>query len=98
MTELHGMGLAPEVVSCKTEDGKGAKVEGEFVQFTDAELVNAASKAHSRLGTLCALFPMPKGYREGPLTLSIELPAEGLKVGLRQKKHAIFGPLEPRWQ
>lgn len=97
-TELHGMGIEPEVVAAKSEDGKGAKVVGEFQQFTDGELVNVAGQSHKRLSTLCALFPKPEGYRSGPLVLKVDMPATGMKLGLRQKKHAVFGKLEPSWQ
>ena len=98
LTELQGMPLAPEVVWAKTETGKGAKAVAKFVPFTDGELVNVAGRSHTNLSTLTALFPLPQGYREGALTLSATLPAEGLKVALRQKKHPVFGPLAPHWQ
>ncbi|MBL8728831.1 MAG: hypothetical protein JNM25_10400 [Planctomycetes bacterium] len=98
--ELHGtgMGLAPDVMAAKTEDGKGAKVIGKFVRFTDPELVNKAAGKHNNIGTLVACFPMPDGYREGEMTLSIKLPAEGMKVALTMKKHAVFGALSSKFQ
>ncbi|MCR9244074.1 MAG: hypothetical protein NXI31_03520 [bacterium] len=98
-TELQGMTLAPEVVYSKSDTGKGAKVVGKFLPFTDGELVNTAGRAHQNLATLCALFPLPQGYKEGPLKLDVKLPGTGLKLGLRQKKkHPIFGKLETDWK
>jgi hypothetical protein len=96
--ELHGMSLAPDVMAAKGEDGKGAKKVGEFVRFTDPELVNKAAGKHNNIGTLVACFPMPDGYRDGELTLSLKLPAEGMKVALVMKKHPMFGSLSSKFQ
>jgi len=98
--ELHGtgMGLAPDVMAAKAEDGKGQKKVGEFVRFTDAELVNKAASAHNNIGTLVACFPMPDGYREGPMVLSVKLPGPDMKVALVMKKHAVFGALSSKFQ
>jgi hypothetical protein len=96
--ELHGMGFAPEVLAAKAEDGKGAKVVGKFVRFTDPELVNKAAGKHGNVGTLVASFPMPEGYRDGELVLSLKLPAEGMKLALAVKKHPVFGALHSRFQ
>jgi hypothetical protein len=52
-----------EVLAAKAEDGKGAKVVGKFVHFTDSELLNKATAKHNKLGLLCATFPMPEGYK-----------------------------------
>ncbi|MBX3462519.1 MAG: hypothetical protein KF830_05070 [Planctomycetes bacterium] len=96
-TEFHGMSLAPAVLAAKGEDGKGAKVVGEFVRFTDPELVNKAASRHQNVGTLVACFPMPEGYRDGEMVLSVKLPGEGMKLGLAMKKHALFGELKSRF-
>lgn len=98
LTDLQGMTLAPEVVAAKAEDGKGAKVVGKFVPFADPELVNQAVKSHRKLGLLCALYPLPEGYKEGPMTLRVKLPAAGYKLGLQVKKHVLFGPIAPVWK
>lgn len=98
MTEMQGMTLSPEVLAAKAEDGKGAKVVGKFVRFADPELVNKASAKHNNLGLLCACFPMPDGYRDGELVLQVKLPADGMKVGLQMKKHAVFGAIGSKFQ
>ena len=98
LTELHGMGLAPEVFSAKAEDGKGAKPAGKFLHFTDTELLNAAARKHGNLSLNCALYPMPEGYRDGELMLKVKLAAAGMKLQLAMKKHALFGPLTSPWQ
>lgn len=96
--ELHGMSLAPEVLAAKDDSGKGAKVVGKFVRFTDPDLVNKAANAHNNVGTLVACFPMPEDYREGELTLTAKLPADGMKVALVMKKHPLFGELKSKFQ
>ncbi|HEU4419559.1 MAG TPA: hypothetical protein VFT55_11515 [Planctomycetota bacterium] len=98
ITELHGMSLAPEVLAAKTEDGKGAKVVAKFVKFTDPELLNKAAIQHNKLGNLAACFPMPEGYREKELILSVTMPAENWKISLSVKKHSLFGPMSSPWQ
>jgi hypothetical protein len=96
--DLHGINLAAEVMAAKDVDGKGAKVVGKFVRFTDPELVNEASKKHNSMGNLLACFPMPDGYRNGELVLTCPMPAPGMKVALVIKKHSLFGELKSAWQ
>ena len=98
LTELHGLAVAPEVLAAKAEDGKGAKVVGKFVRFTDAELLNKATAKHNKLGLLCATFPMPEGYRDGEMVLKVKMPGSGWKMRLSMKKHPLFPPLESPWQ
>ncbi|MCA8965869.1 MAG: hypothetical protein KDC48_13375 [Planctomycetes bacterium] len=99
ITELqNGCSFVPEVFAAKSEDGKGAKVVGKFVRFTDGDLLNEAAKKHGNLGLLCATFPMPAGYRNGELILELKLPAAGMKVGLKIKKHPLFGAIESAWR
>ncbi len=98
LTDLQGMTLWPEVLAAKAEDGKGAKVVGKFVRFTDPELVNKAASKHNNVNLFVACFPMPEGYREGELVLSVKLPADGMKVGLQMKKHPVFGVVNSPFQ
>lgn len=100
LTEFHGSSLACQAMAAKDDSGKGGKDIGEFVAFTDPELVAQKAANHYRnLGMLAACFPMPKGYRDGGLVLSAKLPAEGMKVGLvADKKHPLFGKLETVWK
>ncbi|MEO6596969.1 MAG: hypothetical protein ABIP94_19660, partial [Planctomycetota bacterium] len=93
LTELHGMSLVPDVMSAKTEDGKGARAVAKFVRFTDPELLNKAAAKHTNLGLMCACFPMPDGYKDGEMVLKVKMPAEGMKMGLVIKKHPLFGAL-----
>jgi hypothetical protein len=97
-TEWHGVNLACEVLAAKEEDGKGAKVVGKFVRFSDPELVNQAATAHNAIGLLAASFPMPEGYRSGELKLTVKLPSPGMKLSLQIKKHPLFGDVKSAWQ
>jgi hypothetical protein len=97
LADLHGTSLACEVMASKEPDGKGGKVVGKFVRFTDPELVNKASAEHKNMGNLLACFPMPDGYKTGAMVLTVKV-APGMKLGLVQKKHPIFGELKPLWQ
>jgi hypothetical protein len=98
LTDLFGIGLAPEVMAAKAEDGKGAKVIGKFGHFNDAELLNKAAAFYGKLGQLCAAYPMPDGYKSGEMVLKVKLPAAGMKVGLSMKKHPLFGVINSTWQ
>lgn len=98
LTDLFGIGLAPEVLAAKAEDGKGAKVVGKFGHFTDAELLNKAAAFYGKLGQLCAAYPMPDGYKSGEMVQKVKLPAAGMKLGLSMKKHAVFGVITSTWQ
>jgi hypothetical protein len=97
LAELHGISLACEVLAAKEADGKGQKVVGKFLRFTDAELVNKAAEKYNNLGLLTACFPMPDGYRSGELVLAVKLPGDGLKLALSIKKHALFGTVGSVW-
>ncbi len=97
-TEWHGANLACEVLAAKDADGKGAKVVGKFLRFSDPELVNRAAIAHNQIGLLAASFPMPEGYKEGSLALTVKLPAAGMKLALQIKKHPLFGDVKSAWQ
>ncbi|MBZ0150601.1 MAG: hypothetical protein K8J09_03645 [Planctomycetes bacterium] len=98
LTEFHNITLACEVLVAKEADGKGAKPIGKFVHFTDPELVNKASGKFNNLGLLVACWPMPDGYKGDDLVLSLKLPADGMKLGLLVKKHALFGSLATIWR
>lgn len=95
---LHGTQLDCEVVAAKDEDGKGKKEIGEFVPFTNDQLIATASNHYRNLGTLIACYPMPKGYREGEMVLKCRMPSPVMKVGLAIKKHKLFGKLETVWK
>jgi len=86
------------VLAAKDADGKGAKVVGKFLRFSDPELVNRAAIAHNQIGLLAASFPMPEGYKEGSLALTVKLPAAGMKLALQIKKHPLFGDVKSAWQ
>ena len=96
--EWHGISLACEVIAAKEADGKGQKVVGKFLRFTDGELVNKAAAKHSTLGLLAACFPMPDNYRDGELVLSVRAGGAGMKLALLIKKHPLFGPMQSPWQ
>ena len=97
-TQWHGLSLACDVLASSQPDGKGAKVVGKFVPFTDADLVNEAAKVHQQLMQQTACFPMPEGYKQGPLQLKVDLPAAGMKLQLVVKKHPWFGVVQSLWK
>jgi hypothetical protein len=98
LTEWHGISLACEVLAAKEADGKGQKVVGKFLRFTDPELVNKAAAKHTTLSLLVACFPMPDNYRDGELVLSVRAGAPGLKLALLIRKHPLFGPMQSPWR
>jgi hypothetical protein len=98
LTGMQGISLACDLMASKNENGKGAKEVGEFVPFTNDQLILAAANFYNNLGFMAACFPMPKGYREGDMVLSVKLASEGMKLGLFVKKHKFFGKLETVWK
>lgn len=97
---VHGMSLDCEVLASKTGTSKGAKSVGSFVPFTNDQLIVKATEQYRNLGFLVACSPMPKGYKEGELVLKMDLPADGMKLGLAVKKgkHKFFGKLGTVWK
>jgi hypothetical protein len=98
LADYHGMSIACDVAMAKEGDGKGARPIGKFLRFANWDLVNEATKAHGNLGLMTACFPMPDGYRSGPLELKLKLPAGGMKLQLSIKKHPVFGEVKSLWQ
>ncbi|GDY02139.1 hypothetical protein LBMAG49_14680 [Planctomycetota bacterium] len=98
ISELQGMSLVLEVLAAKEKDGKGSKVIGKFMKFTDSELLNAISrnKAYADLGLMLACFPVPEGSKD-TMELKLKVPA-GFKVALAMKKHPLFGDLKSAYQ
>jgi len=92
IAEPHGWAVIPEVLAAKTEDGKGAKVVGKFVRFTDSALLTTLVSKLPDLGLYMAMMPVPQGAKDS-LVLEVVLPSPGMKVGLEMKKHPLFGRL-----
>ncbi|MCU0865252.1 MAG: hypothetical protein MUC36_15825 [Planctomycetes bacterium] len=97
-TDYHGMSVACDVAMAKEGDGKGARSAGKFLRFTNWDLVNEAVKSYPNAGLMVACFPMPDGYRSGPLELKVKLPQAGMKLQLSIKKHPVFGEVKSLWQ
>ncbi len=101
VADLHGMAVIPEVLASKMADGKGAKPIGKFVRCTDAEVLNKVAELWRDIGLMIACLPMPEGCRgdkKESMTLTLKLPAAGMKVGLAMKKHPLFGKLDSAWK
>ncbi len=95
-THLNGAVPEAEVVSSKADNGKGARPVGELVPIPDSDTLNRIANKVSTLGMQVGYYPMAKGATEDP-TLTVEVP-EGQFVGIREKKNALLGPLEPVWK
>jgi len=79
------------------EDGKGAKVVGRFVRFTDSDQLTALTSKLPDLGLIMGTMPVPQGQLDS-MVLEVALPGEGMKVGLEVKKHPLFGRLVSPFQ
>ena len=97
LAELHGWSAIPEVLAAKGEDGKGAKVVGRFVRFTDSDQLTALTSKLPDLGLIMGTMPVPQGQLDS-MVLEVALPGEGMKVGLEVKKHPLFGRLVSPFQ
>lgn len=99
ITGLHGISLPCTALSSLGGALKGAKEIGEFVPFTNDQLLVKATGHYNNLGFLVATFPMPKGYREGELAITKKFPVDGMKITLHHpKKHKFFGVLKNVWK
>ncbi|MGE3350639.1 MAG: hypothetical protein AB7O84_02820 [Planctomycetota bacterium] len=96
--ELHNMGLWPEVFVSKTADGKGAKQIDKFVKLTNADLLNKVVAKYGEISTFAGCLPVPNDSKDGDLTMKLTLPAAGMRIGLRMKKHPLFGKLDSEWK
>ena len=101
-TKIQGPVPAPEVVVAKTSAGRGAKVVGTYLPITSAETLNTAvatldealSKNSVRgMGVEVGYFPVVKGDRSASTVLKFKSPIAGGLVGLRLKKHKMFGKI-----
>ncbi|MHC5065679.1 MAG: hypothetical protein ACYTG5_17075 [Planctomycetota bacterium] len=96
-THINGAAPAPDVLSAKAADGKGAKTIGGFVSITDSDtLVNVASdkKYAQKINITAGFFPVAKNSGDGDPVLFVDVP-EGMLVGLSEKKNKLFGKLTP---
>jgi hypothetical protein len=89
---INGDTPAPEVLFSKTEGGRGAKAIGTFVAMTQ-EVLEKVTPRFPKLGIEVGFFPVVKGSQD-ETKLTAKLPGKGF-VGLRQKKHKLFGKLDP---
>jgi hypothetical protein len=90
---INGDSPAPEVLYSKTDNGRGAKPIGTFVRMTQDVLEKVVPR-FPKMGIEVGFFPVVKGSQEGETKLTAKLPGKGF-VGLRQKKHKLFGKLDP---
>ncbi|MCA8969698.1 MAG: hypothetical protein KDC95_07940 [Planctomycetes bacterium] len=96
-TGLQGEVLEPQFVIAHSEDGKNAKVLGEWRRVADADL-NPLSKKHDKISglTLSGFAIDKKSGGDPSFRIRVDNPIkEGtFFLGARQKKHKLFGPLD----
>ncbi|MCA8955200.1 MAG: hypothetical protein KDC87_03950 [Planctomycetes bacterium] len=101
---IHGPTPAPEVLVAKTSSGRGAKVVGSYVPIASPDLLNTAADTLGAIlkkdsirgmGIEVGYFPVVKGSAEGSTRLKFKSPITGGLVGLRVKKHKMFGKIDP---
>jgi hypothetical protein len=90
--------LEPEILVAKKEGGKGAKTVGQWRRLQGFEL-NAVSRNYKDVqGRAAAAYAIDKkNAKNGRYEISAKVP-NGQFVGLRQKKHKLFGKLLPVWK
>ena len=99
ITAMHGIALPCDALASVSSSLKGAKEVGSFVPFTNDQLILNAAEQYNNLGFKVATFPMPKGYREGEMVITMKFPVDGTMLTLRApKKHKFFGPLQNVWK
>jgi hypothetical protein len=99
ITAMHGIALPCDALASVSSSLKGAKEVGSFVPFTNDQLIEKATEQYNNLGFMVATFPMPKGYREGEMVITMKFSVDGTMLTLRApKKHKFFGPLQNVWK
>ena len=93
---VNGAVAEPVVLVSRSENGRGAREEGEFRAIDNPDLALAVGNQVSLLGSDFGYYPLPKGSQGDPV-LKVEVP-DGFFVGLQQKKNKLFGDLEPVWK
>jgi len=101
--KISGAVAAPEVLYGKTTDGKGARPVGQFMALADADMLNTAGDtlkaAGSKISSLdVGFFAVAKGDRTYPTKVKFLPKFPDGHVGLRQKKHKLFGKLEANFK
>jgi hypothetical protein len=103
-TKIQGPIPAPDVVVCKSSNGRGAKVVGTYQPITSPDTLNTAAQTLDAaltaskirgMGVEVGYFPVVKGDRAASTTLTFKSPIAGGLVGLRLKKHKMFGKIAP---
>lgn len=95
---LNNAPLNLEVLCNKTPSAKGAKTIAEFIAMPNTEILNELAKANSGLGIEVGFFPVVKGAEKEHTRLLMDLPIKGGVVGLQDRKHKLFGKIEPVWK
>ncbi|MEE2887317.1 MAG: hypothetical protein VX951_07780 [Planctomycetota bacterium] len=101
-SKIQGPIPAPEVVVAKTSAGRGAKVVGSYLPITSPDTLNTAAATLDAalkssnlrgMGVEVGYFPVVKGDRDASTVLTFKSPIAGGLVGLRLKKHKMFGKI-----
>ena len=95
-SRMSGATPTPEVVCAKSDSGKGAKAIAEFMMMDIEQLNRLSSK--SKLNMEVGFYPVLKGDLQGNQVFEGTLPFKGGVVGLRQKRHKVFGKFDPIWK
>ncbi|MHC4077644.1 MAG: hypothetical protein ACYST0_04275 [Planctomycetota bacterium] len=101
--KISGAVATPEVLYAKAEDGKGARVVGEFIPITNGDMLNKAAETMKENGIRIggfevAFFAIAKGARDYSTRVRFLPKFPDGHVGLRQKKHKLFGKLDPNFK
>ena len=95
-SRMSGATPTPEVVCAKSDSGKGAKAIAEFMMMDIEQLNRLSSK--SKLSMEVGFYPVLKGDLQGNQVFEGTLPFKSGVVGLRQKRHKVFGKFDPIWK
>lgn len=93
---INGATPTPEVLAAKNDKGRGAKRIGEFIRMNMDQYYKLSQ--HPTLRSEIGYYPVVKGVQEGSTVFRGKLPFKGAFVGLRQRKHRLFGKIEPIWK
>ena len=94
-TYINGAVPEAEILAARDESGKGRRAVGELSAVASGEVLNRYNEA-TKLGPDVGFFPKVDGVTPATAIFKYDGP-DGMKLGLAQKKNALFGELKAIW-
>lgn len=98
-TCLVGEILEPDLVVARDKNGRGAKTLASWRMFVGRELEDVRKNYPGKPDLMLATFAVDKNSKSYKFDVTAKIPYKGVSyIGVRQKKHKLFGKLNPIWK